>query len=73
MSKESQAAFKKFHDENGDQSDEYAWEQAWEAREPEILALHRQLAAERLRADQGWARAEAKSKECIELRERMAT
>ena len=38
----------------------------------EILALHRQLAAEKLRADQGWERAEAKSKECIELRERMA-
>jgi len=38
----------------------------------EILALHRQLAGEKLRADQGWARAEAKSRECIELRERMA-
>jgi hypothetical protein len=38
----------------------------------EILALHRQLAAEKLRADQGWERADAKSKECIELRERMA-
>jgi hypothetical protein len=38
----------------------------------EVLALHRQLAAEKLRADQGWARAEAKSTECIELRERMA-
>lgn len=37
----------------------------------EILALHRQLAAEKLRADQGWERAAAKSKECIELRERM--
>jgi hypothetical protein len=38
----------------------------------EILSLHRQLASEKLRADQGWSRAEAKSKECIELRERMA-
>ena len=38
----------------------------------EILALHRQLAGEKLRANQGWARAEAKSHECIELRERMA-
>jgi hypothetical protein len=46
-------------------------EQATGAKE-EILSLHRQLAAEKLRADQGWQRAEAKSKECIELRERMA-
>jgi hypothetical protein len=38
----------------------------------EILSLHRQLAAEKLRADQGWQRAEAKSKECIDLRERQA-
>lgn len=38
----------------------------------EILALHRALAGEKLRADQGWERAEAKSKECNELRERMA-
>jgi hypothetical protein len=38
----------------------------------EILSLHRQLAGERLRADQGWERAEAKSRECIELRERQA-
>ncbi|MFK3741388.1 hypothetical protein, partial [Massilia sp. TN1-12] len=37
----------------------------------EILSLHRQLAAEKLRADQGWERAKAKSKECIELRERL--
>lgn len=42
-------------------------------RDEEILALHRQLAAERLRADQGWARAEAKSRECAELRERLAS
>lgn len=42
------------------------------ARSDEVLALHRHLAAEKLRADQGWQRAEAKSKECIELRERMA-
>lgn len=38
----------------------------------EVLALHRQLATERLRADQGWARAEAKSKECADLRERLS-
>lgn len=38
----------------------------------EILALHRQLAAEKLRADRAEARATAKSRECIELRERMA-
>jgi hypothetical protein len=37
----------------------------------EILVLHRRIAAETLRANQGWERAEAKSKECIELRERM--
>lgn len=43
-----------------------------DAAHQEILALHRQLAAERLRADQGWERAEAKSKECAELRERLA-
>jgi hypothetical protein len=36
-----------------------------------ILALHRQLAGEKLRADQGWARAEAKSAECTLLRERI--
>lgn len=41
-------------------------------RDEEILALHRQVAAERLRADQGWERAEAKSRECIELRDRLA-
>lgn len=40
--------------------------------EEEVLSLHRQLAAEKLRADQGWQRAEAKSRECIDLRERMA-
>jgi hypothetical protein len=39
----------------------------------EILALHRQLAAERLRADRAETRSDAKSRECIELRERMAT
>ena len=38
----------------------------------EILALHRRLAAETMRADDGWRRADAKSRECIELRERMA-
>lgn len=38
----------------------------------EILALHRQLAAERLRADRAETRSDAKSRECIELRERMA-
>jgi hypothetical protein len=38
----------------------------------EILTLHRQLAAEKLRANQGWERAEAKSRECLQLRERMA-
>lgn len=42
------------------------------AQNEDILALHRQLTAEKLRADQGWARAVAKSKECIELRDRMA-
>lgn len=41
-------------------------------RDEEILALHRQVAAERLRADQGWERAEAKSRECLALRDRMA-
>ena len=39
----------------------------------EIISLHRQLAAEKLRANQGWGRAEAKSRECINLRERMAS
>lgn len=43
------------------------------AEHEEILTLHRQLAAEKLRADQGWERAEAKSRECINLRERMAS
>jgi hypothetical protein len=38
----------------------------------EIIALHRRLAAETLRADRAEARATAKSQECIELRERMA-
>lgn len=38
----------------------------------EILALHRRLAAETLRADRAEARATAKSRECIELRERIA-
>lgn len=38
----------------------------------EVLALHRQIAAEKLRADQGWQRAESKAKECAELRERLA-
>jgi hypothetical protein len=47
-----------------------AWQRATDAEE--VRSLHRQLAAEKLRADQGWARAEAKSKECIALRERMA-
>ena len=47
-------------------------EQATGAKDDEVLALHRQLAAEKLRADQAWTRAEAKSKECVELRERMA-
>lgn len=42
------------------------------AQNDEILSLHRRLAGEKLRADQGWARAEAKSKECIQLRDRMA-
>lgn len=42
-----------------------------EQGQDEILALHRQLAGEKLRADQGWERAEAKSRECIQLRERM--
>jgi len=40
--------------------------------EEEVLSLHRQLAAEKLRADQGWERGEAKSRECLDLRERMA-
>lgn len=39
----------------------------------EVLALHHKLAAETLRADQGWERAEAKSKECNELREQLAS
>jgi hypothetical protein len=38
----------------------------------EVLALHRQLAGEKLRADRAETRADSKSKECIELRERMA-
>jgi hypothetical protein len=38
----------------------------------EVLALHRKLAGETLRANQGWERAEAKASECNELRERMA-
>jgi hypothetical protein len=43
-----------------------------ETANDEILALHRRLAAEKLRADRAEERADAKSKECIELRERMA-
>jgi hypothetical protein len=42
------------------------------SRSEEVLALHRQLAAEKLRADLAEARATSKSQECIELRERMA-
>lgn len=41
-------------------------------REEETLALHRQLAAEKLRADQGWERYEAKNRECLGLREKIA-
>lgn len=41
-------------------------------QDAEILALHRQLAYQKLRADLAEARADAKSRECIELRERMA-
>jgi hypothetical protein len=44
-----------------------------ETANDEILALHRRLAAEKLRADRAEERADAKSKECIELRERMAS
>jgi hypothetical protein len=36
------------------------------------LRLHRQLASERLRADSGWERYEAKNKECLALREQLA-
>jgi len=39
----------------------------------EVLALHRQLAAETLRADQGWQRYEAKNRECLDLRAALAT
>jgi hypothetical protein len=38
----------------------------------EILRLHRELGASRLYAKQGWQRAEAKSKECNEIRMRLA-
>lgn len=72
MDKECQAAFKEWHDRVGDQDCDWTWKHAWQARDKEVLSLHRQLAAEKLRADQGWARAESKSRECIELRERMA-
>jgi hypothetical protein len=41
-------------------------------QDAEILALHRQLAYQKLRADLAEARATSKSQECIELRERMA-
>lgn len=38
----------------------------------ELSKVHRELATSRLYAKQGWERAQAKSKECTELRERMA-
>jgi hypothetical protein len=38
----------------------------------EVLALHRLLAAEKLRADKGWQRYEAKNRECLNLREKLA-
>jgi hypothetical protein len=43
-----------------------------EQLDEEVLSLHRQVAAERLRADQGWQRYEAKNKECLQLREMIA-
>jgi hypothetical protein len=39
-----------------------------QADSDEVLALHRKLAAETLRADQGWQRYEAKNRECLDLR-----
>jgi hypothetical protein len=44
----------------------------WNGQAEDIGALYRKIAAEKLRADLGWDRAQAKSRECIELRERMA-
>jgi len=38
----------------------------------EILRLHRELGASKLYAKQGWERAEAKARECNEVRARMA-
>lgn len=45
----------------------------WGGKAEDIGALYRKIAAESLRADLGWARAQSKSRECIELRERMAS
>jgi hypothetical protein len=41
-------------------------------KDEEILSLHRQLAAEKLRADTMSTRHDAKSRECIELRKQIA-
>jgi DNA repair exonuclease SbcCD ATPase subunit len=45
---------------------------AWDSKAEDIGALYRKIASEKLRADLGWARVQSKSRECIELRERMA-
>jgi len=44
----------------------------WAGEAEDVGMLYRRIASETLRADIGWARAIAKSRECIELRERMA-
>jgi hypothetical protein len=59
------------HAEIAAEIDRTCWGNALTAND-EILALHRQLAAEKLRAELAEARATSKSQECIELRERMA-
>jgi hypothetical protein len=61
----------KTHAEIAAEIDRTCWGTALSA-DDEITALHRQLAAEKLRADLAETRAASKSKECMELRERMA-
>jgi len=48
------------------------WEAALEVFDEDLNALHRRLAAETLRADQGWSRYESANKERIELQKQLA-
>lgn len=54
------------------QSDRRGWEGHPNPPSDDLLAIYRQIASERLRADQGWARAQMKADECNQLRERLA-